>query len=161
MDIKIETIYGNVNLRSCYDCDSSSDFYAAYDDNDHNLGELWNLPYYDEDDEESMECLKVALETAIECNDICIPSEKEKEEDLIYLITVIEYDNGCVNAESYAYDSMEKCREEKMNRVNSFAKMCAEHKLKYELQDDDVLCEIVTDDNSKYLGIITKGTTVM
>ena len=75
MDIKIEKIYGNVNLRSCYDFDSSSDFYSAYDDNNHHLGDLWNLPYYDESDVESIACLTVALETAIECHEICIPSE--------------------------------------------------------------------------------------
>jgi len=161
MDIKIETIYGNVNLKSCYDCDSSSDFYDAYDENDHHLGELWNLPYFDEDDEESLECLKVALETAIEGNDICIPSEEEKEDDLIYLITVLECDNGWVTAESYAYDSMEKCREAKMIRVNAFAEKCDEHELKYEVHDADVICEIMTENNSKYLCITMKGTTVM
>lgn len=79
MEIKVETIYGIVILRLCYDCDSSSNFYDAYDDNDHHLGELWDLPYYDEDDDESMECLKVALETAIDSNDICIPYDEEKE----------------------------------------------------------------------------------
>ena len=83
MKIKVETIYGNVNLRSYYDCDSSSDFYNAYDDNDHYLGELWDLPYYDENDKESMEFLNVAIDTAIECNDICTPFDTEKENDII------------------------------------------------------------------------------
>jgi hypothetical protein len=166
MEIKIETIYGNVNLRSCYDCDSSSDFYSAYDDNDNHLGDLWNLPYYDEDDEESMECLKDALEIAIECNDICIPSEEipsddENEDDLIYLVTVLEYDNGCATAESYAYDSMEKCREAKIIRVNAFTEKCAEYELNYEVHDADVICEIMTENKSKYLCITMKGTTVM
>ena len=161
MEIKIETIYGNVNLKSCYDCDSSSDFYVAYDDNDHYLGELHNLPYYDEDDEESMECLKAAIENAIECNDICIHSEKENEDNLIYLITILECNNGCATAESYAYDSMEKCREEKMIRVNRFTEKCIESELKYEVHDADVICEIMTDDKSKYLCITMKSTTVM
>lgn len=161
MVIKIETIYGNVNLRSCYDCDSSSDFYDAYDDNDNHLGELWNLPYYDEDDEESMESLKVAIETAIECNDICIPSEKEKEDEPIYLITVIECDNGCVVAESYAYNSMEKCKEAKMIRVCAFTEKCDEYELNYEVHDADAICEIMTEDKSKYLCITMKCTTVM
>ena len=89
MDIKIETIYGNVNLRSCYDCDSSSYFYDAYDDSDHYLGELWNLPYYENDDDELIECMKNMIESAIEFNDICIPSYEEKGEDLIYLITYL------------------------------------------------------------------------
>ena len=161
MEIKVETIYGNVNLRSCYDCDSSSDFYAAYDDNEHHLGELWNLPYFDEYDEESIECLKVALETAIECNDIYTPSEEEKEDGLIYLITVLEYDNGCATAESYAYDSMEKCRGLKMIKANAFTEKCAKSELKYQGNDNDIICEIVTDDKSKYLRITMKCTTVM
>ena len=161
MEIKIETIYGNVNLRSCYDCNSSSDFYDTYDDNDHYLGELRNLPYYDEDDEESMECLKAALENAIDGNDICMPSVEEEEDDLIYLITVLECNNGCATAESYAYDSMDKCREEKMIRVDSFTEECIESELNYEVHDADVICEIMTDDKSKYLCITMKSTTVM
>lgn len=161
MEIKVETSYGNVNLKSCYDCDTSSAFYDAYDDNDNHLGELWNLPYYDEDDEESMECLRVAIETAIESNDICIPSEEEKKDNFIYLITILENDKGCSIATSYAYDSMKKCREAKMINVNAFIQNCAEHELKYEVHDSDVICEIMTDDKSKYLCITMKGTTVM
>jgi hypothetical protein len=161
MEIKIETIYGNINLRSCYDCNSSSDFYDTYDDNDHYLGELRNLPYFDEDDEESLECLRVALETAIDGNDICMPSVEEEEDYLIYLITVLECNNGCVTAESYAYDSMEKCNEAKKVRVNNFTNECAESELNYEVHDADVICEIMTDDKSKYLCITMKSTTVM
>jgi hypothetical protein len=161
MEIKVETIYGNVNLKSCYDCDSCSDFYTAYDDEDHYLGDLWNLPTYDEDDDESMECLKVALETAIESNDICTPSEEEKEDDLIYIITILESDNGYATAESYAYDSMDKCREAKVINVNTFIEKCAENELKYEVHDSDVICEIITEDKSKYLFITMKGTNVM
>jgi hypothetical protein len=161
MEIKIETIYGNINLRSCYDCNSSSDFYDTYDDNDHYLGELRNLPYFDEDDEESLECLRVALETAIDGNDICMPSVEEEEDYLIYLITVLECNNGCATAESYAYDSMEKCKEAKKVRVNNFTNECAESELNYEVHDADVICEIMTDDKSKYLCITMKSTTVM
>ena len=161
MKIKVETIYGNVNLRSYYDCDSSSDFYNAYDDNDHYLGELWDLPYYDENDKESMEFLKVAIETAIECNDICTPFDTEKENDIIYLITVFECYNGCANIESYAYDSVIKCREAKMIIVNAFTEKCDKDGLKYEVYDADVICEIITDDESKYIHITRKATTVM
>ena len=161
MKIKVETIYGNVNLRSYYDCDSSSDFYNAYDDNDHYLGELWDLPYYDENDKESMEFLKVAIETAIECNDICTPFDTEKENDIIYLITVFECYNGCANIESYAYDSVIKCREAKMIIVNAFTEKCDKDTLKYEVYDADVICEIITDDESKYIHITMKATTVM
>lgn len=161
MDIKIETIYGNVNLRSCYDCDSSSYFYAAYDDSDHHLGELWNLPYYENDDDELIECMKNMIESAIEFNDICIPSYEEKGEDLIYLITILEYANGCVSAESYAYDSMDKCREVKKIRVNEFTEKCNEHKLKYKVNDSDVICEIMTENKSNYLCITMKSTIVM
>lgn len=161
MKIKVETIYGNVNLRSCYDCDSSSDFYNAYDDNDHYMGELWDLPYYDENDEESMEFLKVAIETAIERNDICTPFDTEKENDIIYLITLLECYNGCTNVESYAYDSVDKCREAKMIIVNAFTEKCDKDGLMYEVHDADVICEIMTDDKSKYIRITMKATTVM
>ena len=161
MEIKIETVYGNVNLRSCYDCDSSSDFYDAYDDNDHHLGELWNLPYYENDDDELIECMKNMIESAIEFNDICIPSYEEKGEDLIYLITILEYANGCATAESYAYDSMDKCMEVKTIRVNEFTEKCNEHKLKYKVNDSDVICEIMTENKSNYLCITMKSTIVM
>ena len=66
MDIKIETIYGNVNLISGYDCDSSSYFYDSYDDSGNYLGALWNLPYYDKDDDELIERMKIMIESAEE-----------------------------------------------------------------------------------------------
>lgn len=161
MDIKIETIYGNVNLISGYDCDSSSYFYDSYDDSGNYLGALWNLPYYDKDDDELIERMKIMIESAIEINDICIPSYEEKGEDLIYLITILEYANGCVTAESYAYDSMDKCMEVKTIRVNEFIEKCDEHKLKYKVNDSDVICEIMTENKSNYLCITMKSTIVM
>ena len=161
MDIKIETIYGNVNLISGYDCDSSSYFYDSYDDSGNYLGALWNLPYYDKDDDELIERMKIMIESAIEINDICIPSYEEKGEDLIYLITILEYANGCVSAESYAYDSMDKCREVKKIRVNEFTDKCNEHELNYKVTDSDVICEIMTENKSNYLCITMKSTIVM
>ena len=161
MDIKIETIYGNVNLISGYDCDSSSYFYDSYDDSGNYLGALWNLPYYDKDDDELIERMKIMIESAIEFNDICIPSYEEKGEDFIYLITILEYANGCVSAESYAYDSMDKCRELKKIRVNDFTEKCNEHELKYKVNDSDVICEIMTENKSNYLCITMKSTIVM
>ena len=161
MDIKIETIYGNVNLISGYDCDSSSYFYDSYDDSGNYLGALWNLPYYDKDDDELIERMKIMIESAIEINDICIPSYEEKGEDLIYLITILEYANGCVSAESYAYDSIDKCREVKKIRVNEFTEKCNEHELKYKVNDSDVICEIMTENKSNYLCITMKSTIVM
>ena len=161
MDIKIETIYGNVNLISGYDCDSSSYFYDSYDDSGNYLGALWNLPYYDKDDDELIERMKIMIESAIEFNDICIPSYEEKGEDFIYLITILEYANGCVSAESYAYDSMDKCREVKKIRVNEFTEKCNEHELKYKVNDSDVICEIMTENKSNYLCITMKSTIVM
>ena len=161
MDIKIETIYGNVNLISGYDCDSSSYFYDSYDDSGNYLGALWNLPYYDKDDDELIERMKIMIESAIEINDICIPSYEEKGEDIIYLITILEYANGCVTAESYAYDSMDKCREVKKIRVNDFTEKCNEHELKYKVNDSDVICEIMTENKSNYICITMKSTIVM
>ena len=161
MKIKVETIYGNVNLISGYDCDSSSYFYDSYDDSGNYLGALWNLPYYDKDDDELIERMKIMIESAIEFNDICIPSYEEKGEDLIYLITILEYANGCVSSESYAYDSMDKCREVKKIRVNDFTEKCNEHELKYKVNDSDVICEIMTENKSNYLCITMKSTIVM
>ena len=153
MEIKIETIYGNVNLRSCYDCDSSSDFYDAYDDNDHHLGELWNLPYYDEDDEESIECMKIAIETAIECNDICTPSEekKEYEDNTVCLLTILERIGHIVTVQSHAFSDMEKCRESKIIIVQNYVASLVGHNVKYEVHDEDVICEVESEDKSRYL----------
>lgn len=161
MEIKVETCYGNVTLRSCYDCDSSSYFYDVYDENDQHLGELLYRSYFDEDDDESVEYIKIAVETAIECNDICTPSVKDDEEPLVYLITFLEYNKGCVVAESFAYDSMEKCMEAKLARINTFLETCDEANKKYEVNDADVICEIMTEDKSKYLFVTMKATTVM
>lgn len=153
MEIKIEAIYGNVNLRSCYDCDSSSDFYDAYDDNDHHLGELWNLPYYDEDDEESIECMKIAIETAIECNDICTPSEekKEYEDNTVCLLTILERIGHIVTVQSHAFSDMEKCRESKIIIVQNYVASLVGHNVKYEVHDEDVICEVESEDKSRYL----------
>ena len=101
------------------------------------------------------------IESAIEFNDICIPSYEEKGEDFIYLITILEYANGCTTAESYAYDSIDKCREVKKIRVNEFTEKCNEHKLKYKVNDSDVICEIMTENKSNYLCITMKSTIVM
>ena len=108
-------------------------FYDAYDDNDHHLGELWDIPYCDEDDEESRERLKDMLETSIEFNDIRTPSTKEKEDDLIYILTFLSYCNKCngyLNAESDAFDSMEKCRKAKHFLIEVFTEMLDACKLK-------------------------------
>ena len=107
------------------------------------------------------ECMKNMIESAIEFNDICIPSYEEKGEDLIYLITILEYANGCATAESYAYDSIDKCMEVKTIRVNEFTEKCNEHKLKYKVNDSDVICEIMTENKSNYLCITMKSTIVM
>ena len=153
MKLKIETIYGNENLRSCYDCESSTDFYDAYDENDHHLGELWNLPYFDEDDEESLECLKIAIETAIESNDICTPSEekKEDEDNTVCLLTILERIGHISTAKSYAFSDMEKCRESKIITVQNYVASLVGHNLKYEVRDEDIICEVESEDKSRYL----------
>ena len=153
MKIKVETIYGYVNLKLCYDCESSSDFYDVYDDNDHHLGELWNLPYFDEDDEESLECLKIAIETAIESNDICTPSEekREDEDNTVCLLTVLERIDHISTAQSHAFSDMEKCRESKIIIVQNYVASLVGHNLKYEVRDEDVICEVESEDKSRYL----------
>ena len=123
-------------------------FYDAYDDNDHHLGELRDIPYCDEDDEESMDRLKDMLETAIECNDIRTISTKENKDDLIYILTFLSYGNKCngyLNAESDAFDSMEKCRKAKHFLIEAFTEMLDACKLKSKVHDNKI-CEITTDD---------------
>jgi hypothetical protein len=162
MDIKIETIYGMVNLKSCYDCDSSSDFYDTYDENDHHLGELWNLPYFDEDDEESLECLRVALETAIEGNDICMPSveEDEDEDNTVCLLTILERIGHIATAQSHAFSDMEKCRESKIVTVQNYVALLVDHNVKYEVRDADVICEVESDDKSRYLCVTMRRAEI-
>lgn len=73
MKIKIETCYGTVFLNGCYDCDSCSDYYSVYDDEDNYLGDIWNV-FFNDIDDEAVEALVTAVETAIDDNDIAIPS---------------------------------------------------------------------------------------
>ena len=154
MKLKIETIYGTVKLKLCYNCNSSSNFYDVYDENDHYLGELWNLPYFDEVDKESLECLKIAIETAIESNDICMPSveeEKEDEDNTVCLLTILERIGYIVTAQSHAFSDMEKCRESKIITVQNYVASLVGHNVKYEVRDEDVICEVESEDKSRYL----------
>lgn len=154
MKIKIETIYGTVKLKLCYDCDSSSNFCDVYDENDHYLGELWNLPYFDEVDKESLECLKIAIETAIESNVICMPSveeEKEDKDNTVCLLTILERIGHIATAQSHAFSDMEKCRESKIITVQNYVASLVGHNVKYEVRDEDVICEVESEDKSRYL----------
>lgn len=45
--------------------------------------------------------------------------------------------------------------------VNTFTEKCDKDGLNYEVYDADVICEIITDDKSKYIHITMKATTVM
>ena len=45
--------------------------------------------------------------------------------------------------------------------VNAFTEKCDKDGLKDEVHDADVICEIMTDDESKYIHITMKATTVM
>ena len=76
MKIKIETCYGTVFLNECYDCDSCSAYYSVYDDEGNYLGDMWNV-FFNDIDDESIEALVTAVETAIDDNDIAIPSANE------------------------------------------------------------------------------------
>ena len=154
MKLKIETIYGTVKLKLCYNCNSSSNLYDVYDENDHYLGELWNLPYFDEVDKESLECLKIAIETAIESNDICMPSveeEKEDEDNTVCLLTILERIGHISTAQSHAFSDMEKCRESKIITVQNYVASLVGHNVKYEVRDEDVICEVESEDKSRYL----------
>lgn len=150
MDIKVETKYGNVTLKSNSVC---SDFYDAYDDNGNQLGELWNLPKFDENDKGSIDRLKPFVENAIECQDIGNPSNNEEDSDMVYLMTILERIHTFATARSQAFYDMEKCKEVKAMTVKRYTDLLSKHCIKYEVRDAGVVFEVESNDKSRYLCI--------
>ena len=72
MEITINTAYGDVKLRTAYDCEYGQ-YYDALDSNDNFLGEIWSMPYIDEDDPASIEKVKDIIETYITDGDLKMP----------------------------------------------------------------------------------------
>lgn len=160
MNVKVETCYGNVTLRYCYDCNSITNFYDAYDENGNHLGEIWNIPYFDEDDSDTMDCLIVAVETAIECNDICTPKIKEPEINKVFLLTVLEKIGNAATAQSHALSNMDKCIELKVNTVENFVSGLVKLGIKYKISDTDFICEVESDDKARHLCVTMKEVEV-
>ena len=149
MEINVSTLYGDVILRSCYDVSTGSSFYDAYDEQGTHLGELWNMPWYDEDDPEIDEVYSVAVETAIDSNDIAIPMSKEIKPAEAYVATVCEKNGTCVMAYSELFDSMDKAREYKQNIITTFIERLTELNIRYDVSDADVICEC-RDEGNEY-----------
>ena len=144
MEIKVETIYGNVTVKTIYNYDDSDRIisYSAYDDK--TLGLLAKL-----------------VEIAIEANDICVPLLKEDTDKIVYVITILETNNGCSTAESRVYKSIEQCVDEKMKRLDEFYNDCEKSDTSYDEHDDGTICQVFTDNNSRYLCITIKCTTIL
>ena len=161
MEIKVDTCYGDVTLQYCYDCeDPRADFYTAYDENGDCLGELWNVPMYDEDDDESLDCIRVAVETAIECCDIATPMTLHKDVE-ICVATVLETINGFSIAYSNVFSNMDKCREYKIACLEAFCERLGEQGILRDIVDADLVCEVKTANTSlNYMCITMKRCTV-
>ena len=159
MEKVFETSYGDVKIISRYDCSNGS-YYDAYDaENDNYLGELWNMPYWDDDDEDdSYGEFQVAIETAIENEDIKNPFDKidpvPNIPKQVYISNVLECTCGVCTAVATPYDSSEKCIENKLNAVNTF--IASLDGKDYDVYDADVICEVVTKDKSRYLCVTYK-----
>jgi hypothetical protein len=159
MEKVFETSYGDVKIISRYDCSNGS-YYDAYDaETDNYLGELWNMPYWDDDDEDdSYGEFHVAIETAIENEDIKNPFDKidpvPNIPKQVYISNVLEFTCGVCTAVATPYDSREKCIENKLNAVNTF--IASLDGKEYEVNDADVICEVVTKDKSRYLCVTYK-----
>ena len=155
MNINVSTRFGDVVLQSCYDVSIGDAYYTAYDEAGNCLGELWNMPYYDEEDSDIDEIFTVAVETAIDGGDIAIPSfNKENNKPAeAYVVTICEKFDDSINAQSFLFNTMDKARECKQDSITAWIETMVEHKLRYDVKDLDVVCEGTTEDNSKYLCI--------
>jgi hypothetical protein len=149
MEINVSTCYGDVILHSAYDCSVGESFYDAYDELGNHLGELWNMPYYDEDDEEIDDVFTAAVETAINNEDIAIPYISDEKPNEAYVATVCEKNGTCVMAYSELFDSMEKAREYKANIIYLFVEKLTELGIRYDVNDADVICEC-RDEGNEY-----------
>ena len=161
MEIKVETIYGNVTVKTIYNYDDSDRIisYSAYDDNGKYLGDLSCVPEIYDD--KTLGLLAKLVEIAIEANDICVPLLKEDTDKIVYVITILETNNGCSTAESRVYKSIEQWIDEKMKRLDEFYDDCAKSDTSYDEHDDGTICQVFTDNNSRYLCITIKCTTIL
>lgn len=161
MEIKVETIYGNVTVKVNYDCNDSIDCYSVFDDNDNYLGDLCCVPEIYEVDDKTLELLEDLIEVAIEENNICAPTLKDDTDKIVYVVTILETNNGCSTAESRVYKSIEQCVDEKTKRLDEFYKDCEQSDTSYDAHDDGTICQVFTDDSSRYICITIKCTTIM
>ena len=152
MEIKVETNYN-------YDDSDRIISYSAYDDNGKYLGDLSCAPEIYDD--KTLGLLAKLVEVAIEANDICVPLLKENTDKIVYVITILETNNGCSTAESRVYKSIEQCIDEKMKRLDEFYNDCEKSDTSYDAHDDGTICQVFTDNNSRYLCITIKCTTIL
>lgn len=146
MEKLIETSYGDVKIVSRYD-PNNGDFYDAYDKMDNYLGELWNMPYWDDDyEDDSYGEFQVAIETAIENEDIENPFDvfypPIASPKQVYICNVLECTCGVCTAVATPFDSRDKCVQCKLNAIDTFVKSL--DGMPYSLHDEDTTCEVKT-----------------
>lgn len=163
MDIKIETCYGNVTLQYCYDCDEMrAEYYEAFDDNGDCLGELWNVPYYDEDDEDcNIEDIVSFIEDAIDSCDIAMPMSIHKTVSVV-LVTVLETRGGFSFAYSNVFSNRDNAIEYKLNALRAFDESLSEEGVLRDIVDAGDVCEIKTaNQQQNYICITIKECDVI
>ena len=77
--------------------------------------------------------------------------KKEDEDNTVCLLTILERIGHIATAKSYAFSDMEKCRESKIITVQNYVASLVGHNVKYEVRDEDVICEVESEDKSRYL----------
>ena len=108
MEIKVNTVYGNVILTLCYDV-SKGNFYDVHDYDMNYLGELWDYPLWNEEDVTgSLDAFQERVETAIDENEIAIPFFNKKEESKVWVATICVYKNGTALAYSDVFSTQDK-----------------------------------------------------
>jgi hypothetical protein len=122
-EINSLTLYGQVTLKPCYDCSNGS-FYTAYDEAGNYLGELWDYPVWDEDDEEnSAEAFRIRIEVAIDANELAIPlSNTEKETNKVWTATICINTNGLCVAYSDVFHTQDKALEYRKEKSEEWMK---------------------------------------
>jgi hypothetical protein len=156
MEINVSTIYGDIRLVYCYDV-SKGTFYTAYDECDNILGELWEMPYYDEEDKDESDAVFTnAVETAIDNGDISIPSNTKELERGIYTLTVCDQNSAGATAQSFVFSTMEKAKQHKQNIIVKYIEHRHTLGKQVDAVDDGEFAEVIVPNGTLRLTITIK-----
>lgn len=157
MEKVFSTIYGDIKLVTRYDT-SYGEYYDAYNESDIHLGELWDMPYYDEDDPDSEQDYIYKIQEAIDDGDLIHPLDAGIEPinttKQVYIINVLESNNGVCTAVATPYYTKEQCKQHKNKVVTEFIDSLNGAAIRFD--DSDTICEVKTQDESRYLCVTYK-----